>query len=95
MGQFSVSVYRLQELLDAAAQHGPVFLLEGEVPAKIEHGDLAHLAANALTAHQTIGKVTLAGGAVVGTSLTDKQAPDANGKARGKSFVLKYYGTTK
>ena len=46
---------RLQELFEPTAQHRPVFGLDGEV-AQDEDGDLAHLAANTLAAHQSIGE---------------------------------------
>jgi len=42
------------------------------VPPEIQHGDLPHLAANALAAHQAKGKVTLAGDFVVGSRLADE-----------------------
>ena len=35
--------------------------------SQIEHGDLAHLARDALAAHQAKGEIALAGGLVVGT----------------------------
>ncbi|MDP2882975.1 MAG: hypothetical protein Q8N89_15520 [Azonexus sp.] len=66
---------RLQELLDATAEQRPVFLLDGEVPPEIEDGDLAHLAADALATNQAEGEVAFAGGFVVGSGLTDIDAP--------------------
>jgi len=73
---------RLQELLQPTAQQWPISLLEGEMPAEILQGDLAHLAANAFTAHQAIGVIPLARGFVVSAGLSNKHALNATGKAR-------------
>ncbi len=56
-----------------------------KIAAEIEKGDLAHLAADALTAHQAIGEVAFAGDFVVGSGLTDIHIPNSNEKARGKT----------
>jgi hypothetical protein len=40
-------------------------LFYGKIPAKIQHRDLAHFAANALTPHQTVREIGLASGGIV------------------------------
>ena len=62
----------MQELFKTQAQQRPVFLFDGKVPAEIEDGDLADLAANAFATHQAKGEIALAGDLVVGSGLTDE-----------------------
>ncbi|HUW97515.1 MAG TPA: hypothetical protein VMV40_01550 [Acidiferrobacter sp.] len=61
---------RMEQVFDAATQQRPVFLLDGEVPSEIADGDLAHLAADALAAHQAVGEIAFAGDLVTGSGLT-------------------------
>jgi hypothetical protein len=74
---------RIEQLLDAAAQDRPVFLLDRKVAAEVQHRDLTDLAPNALGAHQSVGDVAFPGRLVAGSRLSDEHAHDRTAKARG------------
>ena len=81
----------IEELLQAAAQQWPVVLSHGEVSPQVEHGDLAYLARNALTTHESVGEVALSGGFVVGAGLSNEHACHAsrkNMKIENQSNIL-------
>ena len=76
---------RVKQLFKAQAQQRPVVLFDGKVPAEIEDGDLAYLAAKAFATHQAEGEIALAGEFVVGSGLTDEHAlmlPEKQEKTR-------------
>ena len=78
-------------MVEAQAEQRPVVLFDGKMPAEIEDGDLAHLAANALAAHQAKGEIALAGDFVVGSGLTDEHAlmlPENQGKNRSVNTIM-------
>ena len=67
----------LQQLINAAAQHRPVVLLDREVAPEVEDGDLPHAPADAFAADQAKAEVALASDLVVGAGLTDIHLQDA------------------
>ena len=66
---------RLEDVVDAPAQHGPVALRDIEVTTEIEQGALSHLRADAFGAHEAEGEIVLGVAA-------DPSAPDEHGGAR-------------
>ena len=63
--------------------------------SQIEDGDLAHLACDAIAAHQAKREVALTGGFVVGTGLTNEHVCHANGETDQNQKNINCYGTTK
>jgi hypothetical protein len=86
---------RIEQLLEAAAQNRPVFLLDRKVAAEVQHRDLTDLATDALGAHQSVGDVAFTRRLVAGSRLSYEHAHDRTTKARGSAKTAYDYGTTK
>jgi hypothetical protein len=86
---------RIEQLLEAAAQNRPVFLLDRKVAAEVQQRDLTDLATDALGAHQSVGDVAFTRRLVAGSRLSYEHAHDRTTKARGLAETPDDYGTTK
>jgi hypothetical protein len=73
----------VEQLLEAAAQNRPIFLLDRKVAAEVQQRDLTDLAPDALGAHQSVGDVAFTRRLVAGSRLSYKHAHDRTTKARG------------
>ena len=72
-----------EDLIEAAAQQGPVLTGDGEVAAEVEEGLLADLAGEAVGADEAKGEVSLAGGEAAGLGASDEHGRDPNRERRG------------
>ena len=75
---------RGQQLLDPLAQHRPVVLTDGKVTPQVQKRDLPHPPTQALTPHQAIGVIPLAGHLVVRSGLSDKHSASLQEKQEEK-----------
>ena len=72
-----------EDLIQTAAQQGPVVAGDGEVASEVEQGLLADLARDAMGANQAVGEVGLTGWGAAGLGAADEHGRDGNRGGRG------------